>query len=373
MPDMPRPRVLLLIPHLGGGGAERVMSLQAQGLSGEKYEVHLGLVTTRDAGPESFPPGVTLHTLGAAHVRWAGLPLLRLIWQVRPAVILAGMFHLNFLVLLLRPLLPAKTRVLVRQNGTVSSALAFGGLPRVTRILYRLLYRRADCVLCQTGAMAADLALEAGVPQSRLAVVPNPVNIEQVRGIAAMESTPWPGPGPHLLAVSRLSREKGLDLLLSALAVVRKEFPEADLVIAGTGAEEDALRAQARGLQMDAAVRFAGHIPCPWVCFGGATLFVLPSRHEGLPNALLEAAAAGLPIVATPASQGLVDLLRGQPGVWLPEALTADALAASLLAALSSMQPSQRFPHSFVDGYEAGRALSVFERIIDEQLANMPC
>ena len=65
MPMTPTPKVLLLIPHLGGGGAEQVMSLLTQGLSPEKYELHLGLVTQANTGPEAMPSWVQIHALGA--------------------------------------------------------------------------------------------------------------------------------------------------------------------------------------------------------------------------------------------------------------------------------------------------------------------
>ena len=60
-----RVRVLLLIPHLGGGGAEQVTAQLAQGLSKEKYEIHLGLVTDLDAGTGALPEWVTIHRIGA--------------------------------------------------------------------------------------------------------------------------------------------------------------------------------------------------------------------------------------------------------------------------------------------------------------------
>src|SRR3954468_1819320 len=111
-----RPRVLLLIPHLDGGGAERVTAHLTRGLSNAKYELHLGLITDAVIPPGVVPAGVRIHAFGAPRVRSAALPLLRLIRRLQPDLILSGMSHLNFLVLLMRPLFPSKTRVVVRQN-----------------------------------------------------------------------------------------------------------------------------------------------------------------------------------------------------------------------------------------------------------------
>jgi glycosyltransferase involved in cell wall biosynthesis len=368
-----RPRVLLLIPHLGGGGAERVTALLARGLSKEKYELHLATVTQAHPGSDLISPPVTLHPLGARRVRNASLPILRLVGQIRPDLILSGMAHLNFLVLLLRPIFPRRTRVLVRQNSTASAALEFGGLPAYTRPFYRLLYRRADRVICQTQAMAADLCESFGIPAAKLAVLPNPVDVEGIRARLATNQATAPaamdrGAGPRLLAVGRLSREKGFDLLLEALATVRQTYPEASLVIAGAGAEEAALKSHSLALGLQFAVRFAGHVADVIACFADASIFVLSSRHEGLPNALLEAAAAGLPIVSLPSSQGVADLLRGQPGVWLAGEVSVTALSESLLAALRSLRPGERFAHRFIESFRLEHVIDAYERLIDSVL-----
>jgi glycosyltransferase involved in cell wall biosynthesis len=192
------------------------------------------------------------------------------------------MAHLNFLVLLLRPFFPPETRVLVRQNGTVSSLLALQKNPGITRLLYRRLYPRADRVICQSPAMAKDLTQELEIAEARLAVLPNPVDVDGIRNAAGEYL--WNGPGPHLLAVGRLSREKGFDVLLRALLAVRERFPHADLTIAGAGPEERALKAQCRKLGLEAAVRFAGYIERPSAYFPGATAFVL---HPGMKACLM--------------------------------------------------------------------------------------
>lgn len=369
-----RPRLLLAIPHLGGGGAERVTELLAMRLSREKYDLHLALVTQGSAGLPAQWPGLETHLLGARRVRGGAIRLLRLVREVKPDLILSGMAHLNFLVLLLRPFFPGKTRVLVRQNSTASAALEFGGLPFYTRRLYRWLYRRADRVICQTKAMAEDLEVVLGIPRARLAVLANPVDLRPIRMKQLADNGVWPEPGsagPHLLAVGRLSREKGFDLLLEALASLRGRFPGADLVLCGAGPEQAPLKALCDKLDIAERVHFAGHVADPSAYFPAATAFVLSSRHEGLPNALLEAAAAGLPIVALPSSQGVVDLLRGREGVWLACEVSAPALAEMLAAALAAIRHGQRFAHPWVEEFGLDRAVAAYEALIDLVLRDL--
>jgi glycosyltransferase involved in cell wall biosynthesis len=341
-----RTKVLLLTPRIGGGGAQQVMALVARGLSKERFKVHLGLVRARDSDPRAMPSWVTVHVFGAARARSAALPLIRLVWRLRPDVILSGAPEISFLVLFLRPFFPPATRILVRQNSTVSAALAHGKVPWYTRLLYRFLYRRAHGVICQSSAMAEDLARETGVPMENITVLPNPVDLE---GILAAQGAPsaWSGDGPHLLAVGRLVPEKGFDLLIEALVSVRKRFPSADLTIAGSGRERAALEELSLEANLGSSFRIADSLDTPYALFPGATLFVLSSRYEGMPNALLEAAAAGLPLVATPASGGVVDLLRERNGAWLAAEVSANALADAILLALENISSGQRFRHGF--------------------------
>jgi glycosyltransferase involved in cell wall biosynthesis len=371
-------RVLLLIPHLGGGGAEKVTSLLAKGLSREKYDVHLGLVTQNhlDCGP--LPQWITIHRLDARRVRGGGLRLLRLVRQLEPDAILSNMAHLNFLVLLLRPFFPAKTRVLVRQNATISSTLASEKLPWYVPWLYRLLYSHADRIICQSQAMADDFESELGFGKERIAILRNPVDCEEIRAACGGSDTRdaglpeyWPGAGPNLLAIGRLAPEKGFPLLLEAFANVRQRYPRAALVVVGSGPEEATLKSQCRSLGLEEAVHFPGYVQNPYIFYAGASLFVLSSHHEGMPNALLEALAGGLPIVATPASGGIVDLLHSLDGAWLAREASAASLTAALHEALGALHPGQRFHRlragagASGGGFSFETAIAGYEEMID--------
>ncbi len=367
-----RSRLLLLIPHLGGGGAERVFELLARHLPAEKYDLHLGLVADSGETGNGLPDWVTVHRLGAPRVRDGVSQVLHLVRRLAPDVVLSNMAHLNFLVLLLRPMFPRGTRVLVRQNGTVSLMLADMHRPAPTRALYRLLYPRADAVLCQSDAMARDLRRYAHVPPERIAIVPNPVDIHAIRTREPGFDTLWAGPGPHLLSVGRLVPQKGIDLLLDALALLRRHMPTADLTLAGVGSEEALLREQAYALGLDRAVRFLGFVRGSAAYYSGASAFVLASRQEGMPNALLEAAAGGLPIITTPACGGLVELVQGQPGVWVADAISAPALECALTAAFTAIAPGQRFAHPWIHAFGLEPAIASYETVIDHVLDRSP-
>jgi glycosyltransferase involved in cell wall biosynthesis len=364
MADHSPPRILLLAPRLGGGGAQRVVEVLARRLPAGSYDLHLALMAGFSAGrtPESyaFPAHLCLYAFREKRVRAAAWKLLRLIRRLRPDLIFSSIYHLNFLILLLRPLLPSSTRIVVRQNGTVSSALAALRHPACTAFLYRWLYPRACRIVCQSQAMAEDLARQINVQTDRLTVLPNPLETPNLPAPPASVLERWDTPGPRLLAVGRLAPEKGYDLLLQALSAVRLRFPTVSLALAGAGEEECTLRLLTRRLGLEHCVRFLGAVEEPSAFFAAADLFVLSSRHEGLPNALLEAAAAGLPLVSTPASGGIVDLLSGQPGCWISEDISAPALAAALQTALHALPPGQRFPHPFVEEFRIERALPLW-------------
>lgn len=365
-------KLLLLIPHLGGGGAEHVTATLAQCLSREKYEVHLGLVTQTASeiskARAQFLPSVQIHALGARRVRGSAWRVLKLVWRIKPSVILSGMAHLNLLVLLLRPLFPPRTRVLARQNGSLAATLKAGSHPRLSRMLFCLAYHRADRVICQTDSMAEELHKALGVDQARLLVLPNPVDIAGIRASAVRNDCVDQLPTTRLLTVARLTPEKGIDLLLQAFSKIKDGFPSMVLQIAGTGPCESALKAQCRNLGIDTRVEFLGQVESPAELFREAAVFVLSSRHEGLPNAMLEAAAAGLPIVTTPASQGLADLLRDKPGIWLTSDISAVALENTLSDALTELQPGERLKHPWVEDFDLDVAIGAYEYEIDQAL-----
>jgi glycosyltransferase involved in cell wall biosynthesis len=113
----------------------------------------------------------------------------------------------------------------------------------------------------------------------------------------------------RFLTLARLSRQKGLDILLRALAIARPDLPAVTLTVAGKGPDEAELRRLCSDLGLDDVVDFVGYIADPADLFHSADCFVLASRWEGFPLVLLEALHAGLPVLSTDCEFGPADLI----------------------------------------------------------------
>ena len=196
-------------------------------------------------------------------------------------------------------------------------------MPWSWRLLRRLLYPFATFLVVQTESVV-KWGRRAAFP-ARVRVIPNPVRPMH----PALNCPPELGIRPTVIAVGRLSLQKGFDILLSAFA--RGGLPsEWQLVILGDGPERPALQAQIDALGLTNNVLMPGIVAEPEQWLQHADLFVLPSRDQGFPNALLEAMNCGLPVIAFDCPSGPGEIVRNeQTGVLLPPGDT-DALATAI-------------------------------------------
>jgi len=181
-------------------------------------------------------------------------------------------------------------------------------------------------------------AIELGVPAHKTFVVYRGVDTERFAPIPKLEACGQINVSPQrrrVLFVGNVQRSKGTRELLKAFTTVAREYDDVDLVLVGDGDDAAVLRVQAESVGLAARVQFVGRKPHaelrPW--FGAAELLCLPSHNEGLPNVVLEAMAAGIPVVATDVG-GIPEAVTNDTGVLVP-ARDAGALARALREALA--------------------------------------
>lgn len=187
----------------------------------------------------------------------------------------------------------------------------------------------ADAVTVVSRQMRRRLERMPGVDMNRVHVVPNGVDVD----FWCPSPTPLP-PGRTMLCAGRLEPVKGVDLLIAAFAEIAQAWPDARLVIAGEGAERDELGRQAVAAGLSERVKFAGFLDREALrtAYREADLFVMPSRSEGFPIALLEAMATGLSHVAAEVG-GVGEIATPRTGSCVPPE-DVPALAKALAHAL---------------------------------------
>jgi glycosyltransferase involved in cell wall biosynthesis len=326
-------KVLLLLPSLAGGGSQRVFSILLRHLDRARFEPHLALLQAQGPFLKDIPSDVTVHELKASRARYAIPRIVKVVKQVRPRTVLSTLGHMNLALTIAKPLLPRGTRLVVRETADPRMFLADStSYRRIWAGLYRMFYRRADRIVCLSDAMVEDMAVNFKLPPQKLVRIYNPVDVTNVRELAERGVNPYAGAGPHLVAAGRLSREKGFDLLLAAMPAVRKRFPQAILTILGEGPLGGELAAQAQRLGVSEAVRFAGFLENPWLYFRHSSVFVLPSRYEGLPNVVLEALAVQVPVVVADCPGAIRELAAADAGLVVVPPESPEELAAAIIS-----------------------------------------
>jgi glycosyltransferase involved in cell wall biosynthesis len=187
--------------------------------------------------------------------------------------------------------------------------------------LRRLSYRNADAVT--SNSLGILNKLSAFVPADKLRLLPNPVIVPVIKDVGRREN--------RFVAVARLVHQKGVDLLISAFAQIAGDLEGWTLEVVGDGPLLAELRAQADALGISNRVTFHGHVPDPIAVMQQCRVFVLPSRFEGMPNALLEAMASGLAPIVTDASPGPLESVSHETTGWVVPTENVRALAGAML------------------------------------------
>jgi N-acetylgalactosamine-N,N'-diacetylbacillosaminyl-diphospho-undecaprenol 4-alpha-N-acetylgalactosaminyltransferase len=340
---MRKPTILFVINSLGGGGAERVMvtllNHSANRLS--EYRIHLVLLDREEMAYRP-PPSIRLHQLDCSGSVVKGIVALRqLIARKRPDVVCSFLTRSNVVSYFASRGTGAALIMSERANTRVQ--LGGGARGLISRSLVRLSYPRADRIIAVSKGVAEDLNRHFHVSPQRVTTIYNPLDVQAIRR-AASEDCGVAVEGPYIVAAGRLQPVKNFELLVRAFA---KSRVPGKLVIAGEGPERPRLEALIQQLGLGGRVLLPGFVANPFPLVARAHIFALSSNSEGFPNAILEALALGVPVVATNCAYGPAEILAGTtagevrgltetPGGFLSPVGDIDAFARALAIAATA-------------------------------------
>ncbi|HOP11171.1 MAG TPA: glycosyltransferase family 4 protein [Oscillospiraceae bacterium] len=368
-------RVLLYINSLSNGGAERVMSVLANGLNAHGHDIVL--ITDYYRGNEyQIPDSVERIVLvGKFEERPPGMSRSRSIFNIRNLRLLFEIIHRNnssikklrtlcierkfdvlisflpknnFRALLAVRRLKIKNLISVRNDpGKIFKSLWL-------RRLVKLLYRFTDGCVFQTEEQKNRFPVQK---LKNFRIIPNPVSDVFYQTERAESGH------KDIVAVGRLEPQKNFPMLIRAFARIADDFPNENLVIYGKGKLKEELAELAKKIGLSDRIRFPGNVPDIAEKIKNARLFVLSSDWEGLPNALMESMAIGLPVIATDCAGGGARALihDGVNGLLIPKG-DEQALANAMRKLLESQALSDDLGEAAKQSAQAYRTDEIVAR-----------
>tara|TARA_R110001599_G_scaffold122530_1_gene294559 strand:- start:12432 stop:13559 length:1128 start_codon:yes stop_codon:yes gene_type:complete len=334
-------KISIVLHDLRGGGAEKMMVRLANQLAQNGDSVEMILLTAGGVNKSFLNESVTLVELNSARTMSAFSPLRKHLKRSNPDGILSALTHVNVIAGVVCASLGWLKRLSVSERNTFSldRKVNNGLVMRITYAIAPYIYRLLpNPVIAVSKGVADDLVDCSVVRQQDVCTASNPVITKDTLEAAKQDAKhPWLVNHKYktIVAVGRLSDQKGFDMLIDAFSLVLKDR-KARLVIFGEGELRTALQQQIDKLDLTAHVDLAGYTDNPIAEIKQADLFVLSSRFEGSPNVLVEAMSVGCKVVAFDCPSGPMETLKGGEVAPLVEYKNVPELAKVMLTELAS-------------------------------------
>jgi glycosyltransferase involved in cell wall biosynthesis len=330
-------RIALFLPSLNGGGAERVMINLAKGFLSLDYHVDMILAKAEGSYLDQVPSGVNIIGLNSSKVLFSLPGLVRYLRKYRPAVIYSAISHANIIALWAKSLASVKTKVVACEHSTLSRSIQnpVNFRDKLLPYFMRRFYPQA-CVVAVSQGVADDLSRVLKLPRDRIYAIANPIVEPKILDLSKEPVVdPWFmfGDQPVILSVGRLTEAKDFGTLIKAFAEVLK-VKDCRLVILGEGEKRRELESLIESLNLVNKISMPGFVDNPYKYMRQASVFVLSSKWEGLPNVLIEAMACGTPLVATDCPSGPNEILQNGEYGLLVSVGDKDKMAEAILQQL---------------------------------------
>lgn len=317
-------KILFVSGNLCDGGAQRVISVVASGLAERGHDVSL-LLYARDEKEYPISDKVKITALGNSFEEYSELSAVARVrlfrkylktWKPEVAVgFLEGGYGLFLASLGMRFPKVASSRidptVLLNQKG-------------YRAMLDKLWFRCADGVVVQTSRQREHAQ---GVGWKNMTVIANPVSDAAI----AQKPHNYDRPCRKIVMAGRLAKQKNYPMAFAAMQQIVQKYPDAMLNVFGKGSEAESLQKAINDMGLQANVTLHGWTQNVLEEYENSDIYVMSSNFEGMPNALMEAMACGLPCVSTDCNTGPEDLIIDGENGYLVPVNDIDALACSIL------------------------------------------
>jgi len=286
--------------NLLGGGAERVTVNIIKQLDKEKFDISLVMVSLEGVFLNEIPSHVKIINLNAKKTLYSIFKFRSIIKKIKPDIIYSTLFHTSIAQYIALFNVKDRPKIILRNPTSPKLLFQEGGLGFLWKFLLKKAYKSADKILAQTPEMQDEISYYYDIKQKYVDIFINPLDTNGIDHKVNNIANPFDDEKINVVAAGRLTQAKAFDTLLYAFKEVIEKNNKFILHIIGRDdGEKETLLALQKNLGLEKNVNFLGFQDNPYRFFYFSDLFVLSSRREGLPNAVLENLYLKKPVIAT--------------------------------------------------------------------------
>lgn len=325
---------------LNGGGAERVIVTLLNEM--HKQNLVVELIVSKKEGPYllELNPRISITEIGSRSLIYNIYSLYKHVKEKGSSHLVTTMRGPSIVTLIVKIILGTKIKAVIREANTPSQEHAKSGIKhKLLNTLTRFLYGFSDSIICVSEGVESDFkSFYKKIDTAKISTIYNPVINDAFFEKADSDITtalPWPSTSFYFIAVGRFVDQKDYPTLLQAFHIISKTH-DVNLLILGNGPLRLQLITEAKNLGLESRVFCPGFVDNPFPYMKRANCYVLSSRWEGLPNALVQAVSLGLQTISTDCPSGPREILEGGELGILTPIQDVGALAEAMRQVLAS-------------------------------------
>jgi glycosyltransferase involved in cell wall biosynthesis len=316
-------KIAFFLSTLVAGGAQQVFIDLAKGFLRNNYQVDFVLKKKGGEYLSKVPKQIKVYDLGASRLIASLLPLVSYLQKYKPDILISGLELPNTIALISSLISHHKPKVIISIHNIVDSSFEKRNLKYgIELLIQRLLFPKADVVICVSNGVAEDAQQYFNLPSEKVRIIYNPVDIDKVRSKSKEkigdrfifdEANTY-----FIIGVGRLTPRKDFSTLIRAFNIAHHQVPS-KLIIFGEGEQRQELEELVQNLGLIDQVILPGYVPNPYIYMAHSDVLVVSSVEEGFGLVIIEALAVGCPVVSTNCPGGTMELLdNGEYGEIVP-------------------------------------------------------
>ncbi len=361
---MRKKRILFFTPTMRGGGAEKIISILLNYLNNDIYQLYLVMIEDDGIFSKNLPDHIKSIKLNHSRIRYSFLKILKIFYTIKPDLTFSIHGYLNLYLMLIKLFLPAKTKYICSEQTIASIHNRKMKNPELINLLYKFLYNKFNIIVCPSQYIKNDLTNNFSVMSSKIEIITNPIDIKKIETDSKLTDAILPQKKKNILAVGRLTKIKGFDLLIRAFSIINDDSYH--LTILGDGEERESLEQLSWELNIKDRVSLPGFKKNPYPYMVQADLLVSCSEYEGFPNVILEANACGTPVLAIDYPSSIKEMIHDNINGYILKSRDPEIFAAAIMEYSKKNFDKEKITKLTIDRYSIEKVVLDYEALFEK-------